>query len=74
MAVEVDPLRAVVWTKPDDWEVDVQNPLRGVQRDDRKEFVALFADGHLEVIPVNVDFRKLRGLLTRGGGELFDWP
>ncbi len=74
MAVEVEPLRAVVWTKPDDWEVDVQNPLSGVERDDLKEFVALFADGHLEVIPVNVDFRKLRGLLTRGGGELFDWP
>jgi hypothetical protein len=74
MAVEVEPLRAVVWTKPDDWEVDVQNPLRGVQRDDRKEFIALFADGHIEVIPVNVDFKKLRGLLTRAGGELFDWP
>jgi uncharacterized protein DUF1559 len=74
LAVEVEPLRAVVWTKPDDWEVDVQNPLRGVERDDRKNFVALFADGHLEVIPVNVDFKKLRGLLTRSGGELFDWP
>jgi hypothetical protein len=74
MAVEVDPLRAVVWTKPEDWEVDVQNPLSGVQRDDRKDFAALFADGHLEIIPVNVEFQKLRGLLTRAGGELFDWP
>jgi hypothetical protein len=48
--------------------------LSGVQRDDRKDFAALFADGHLEIIPVNVEFQKLRGLLTRAGGELFDWP
>lgn len=74
MVVEVEPLRAVVWTKPEDWDVDVQNPLRGVERSDRKAFAALFADGHVELIPVNVDFKKLRGLLTRNGGESFDWP
>jgi hypothetical protein len=72
--VEVSPARAVEWTKPDDWEVNVQEPLEGVARDDRSVFMAAFADGHIEAIPVNVDFKKLRGLLTRDGGELFDWP
>jgi hypothetical protein len=74
MFVEVDPLHAVVWTKPEDWDVDLENPLRGVNRDDRKQFVAAFADAHVEAIPVNVDPGKLRGLLTRDGREVFDWP
>jgi hypothetical protein len=74
LVVEVEPSRAVEWTKPQDWEVDVQKPLEGVTRDDRPVFTAGFADGHVEAIPVNVDFKKLRGLLTRGGHELFDWP
>ena len=27
LLVEVDPSQAVIWTKPDDWEVDMQNVL-----------------------------------------------
>jgi hypothetical protein len=72
--VEVVPSQAVEWTKPDDWQVDVEKPLEGVKRDDRPYFVAAFGDGHIEAIPVDVEIGKLRGLLTRNGGELFDWP
>jgi hypothetical protein len=74
LVVEVEPSRAVEWTKPHDWEVDIQNPLEGVARSDRIVFSAGFADAHVELIPVDVDFKKLRGLLTRSGGEVFDWP
>jgi hypothetical protein len=74
LLVEVEPSRAVEWTKPADWEVDIQEPLQGVQRDDRRSFVVAFADSHVETIRVDVDFMKLRGLLTRGGREVFDWP
>ena len=35
MLVEVVPERAVVWTKPEDWAVDLDHPWRGVRRDDR---------------------------------------
>ena len=74
MIVEVVPSQAVEWSKPEDWEVDIQNPLAGVKRDDRSVFMIAGADGHVEAIPVNVDFKKFRGLLTRNGGEVFDWP
>jgi hypothetical protein len=74
LIVEVEPAKAVEWTRPADWEVNVQEPLAGVQRKDRRSIAVAFADGHIETIPVNVDFKKLRGLLTRNGGEVFDWP
>jgi hypothetical protein len=74
LIVEVEPRRAVVWTKPEDWEVDLQNPLGGIKRTDRSAFTAAFADARVEAIPVEVDSTKLRGLLTRSGGEVIDWP
>lgn len=74
LIAEVEPSRAVEWTKPADWEVDVQNPLVGVKREDRSVFIVAFADGSAQAIPVNVDFKKLRALLTRSGREVFDWP
>src|SRR5262249_39546850 len=46
LIVEVVPERAAVWTKPDDWEVDMANPLAGVAREDRSGFVAGWGDGH----------------------------
>jgi hypothetical protein len=67
--VEVVPERAVEWTKPADWEVDLQNPLVGVQKPDSTTFMAGFVDGHTEMIPMNIDPKKLRGLLTRAGKE-----
>jgi hypothetical protein len=74
MLVEVAPSHAVVWTKPEDWNVNLQDPMRELKRDDRKVFTAAFADVHIELIPLDVEWQKVRGLLTRSGGELFDWP
>ena len=68
--VEVEPSKAVVWTKPEDWEVDLKQPRKGLERTDRSSFTAAFADGHVEIIdPSKLDDAKLRGLLTRAGGE-----
>jgi hypothetical protein len=74
MLVEVEPSHAVVWTRPEDWNVNVQEPMRELKRKDRKGFIAAFADGHIEVIRLDVEWQKVRGLLTKSGGELFDWP
>jgi len=68
--VEVEPSKAVVWTKPEDWEVDLKQPRKGLERSDRTSFSAAFADGHCEIIDLSKkDDAKLRGLLTRAGGE-----
>ena len=70
LLVEVEPSKAVVWTKPEDWEVDLKQPRKGLERSDRTSFSAAFADGHCEIIDLSKkDDAKLRGLLTRAGGE-----
>lgn len=70
MTVEVAPERAVVWTKPADWEVDLANVLSGVKRSDRDGFVTGWADGHAAIVPNDVDPETLRGNITYAGGEV----
>ena len=70
--VEVIPARAVVWTKPEDWNVNLDNPLQGVKRMDRSGFVTTFADGHVVYISNDIDAQILRAMLTRAGGEPVD--
>ena len=70
--VEVVPKRAVVWTKPEDWNLNLDDPLEGVRQTDRSGFIAAFCDGHIRYISNDVDAQKLRALLTRAGGELVD--
>ena len=74
MIVEVDPSRAVEWTRPQDWEVDMQHPRVGVERSDRDSFVAAWCDGSVQTIPVDVDDTTLRAHLTRAGREVVDRP
>jgi hypothetical protein len=69
LAVEVVPERAVVWTKPEDWEVELEAPLDGVQRDDRTIFVALYADGSVRTIASDHDAKAFKGWLTRAGQD-----
>jgi hypothetical protein len=69
IALEVVPERAVVWTKPEDWEVDLDAPLDGVKRNDRTIFAALFADGSARTIASNIDAKTFKGWLTRAGKD-----
>jgi hypothetical protein len=72
LLVEVEPRRAVVWTKPEDWQVDLTSPRRGVERDDRDFFVAARCDGSAHVERTNIDEKTLRALITRAGREIVD--
>jgi hypothetical protein len=74
LLVEVEPRRAVVWTKPEDWEVDFEHPRQGVERDDRDFFIAARCDGSVHAVPTNIDEKTLRALLTRAGREVIDRP
>jgi hypothetical protein len=72
LIVEAVPERAVVWTKPEDWEIDLKNPLRGVKQDGGAAggvFAAAFCDGHVQVLSDDIDPKTLAGLLTIAGGE-----
>jgi hypothetical protein len=69
LLVEADDDHAVVWTKPDDWQYDVQRPLAGLGRAHPDGFNVLFADDSMRVLPRTVDPILFHALLTVAGGE-----
>ncbi|MEX2171626.1 MAG: DUF1559 domain-containing protein [Pirellulales bacterium] len=72
MVVEAAPDRAVPWTKPTDWEVDLANPLDGLKQEGRDGFVSAFCDGSARYISFAVSPETLRKLLARADGEVID--
>ena len=69
LLVSVPPESAVIWTKPDDFEIDLDEPLRGLISEDDKGFFALFADGSVRFISREIDPETLRRLLIRNDGK-----
>jgi len=70
MVVETAPDKAVVWTKPDDWEMDANNPLKGLGGLFAGGiFNALFADCHVQTIAMAIDPATFKAMCTRNGGE-----
>jgi type II secretory pathway pseudopilin PulG len=67
MAVEAD--RGVIWTKPDDLDVDLDKPFDGLGHLWPVGFMAVFADDHIAVISDETSAKTLRALFTRAGGE-----
>jgi prepilin-type processing-associated H-X9-DG protein len=69
VVVEVDPNRAVTWTKPDDWEYNAARPLDGLGNAHPGGFSALMADGSVRFVAKTIDAKVWRALLTIAGGE-----
>ncbi len=69
LVVEANDDRAVVWTKPDDWQHDPEKPLAGLGNAHPRGFGALFADGNVKFISADIDPATFRALLTYMGGE-----
>ncbi len=72
MMVEADDDHDVIWTKPDDWQFDPNNPAQGLGHLDDGTFLAAFFDGHSKVISASIDPKILKALFTRAGGEAID--
>ncbi|HEV2971230.1 MAG TPA: DUF1559 domain-containing protein [Pirellulales bacterium] len=73
LAVEVNDDRAVIWTKPDDLEVDLNEPLDGLgEAHAGGIFCAVLADCRTIVISNEEDLETLKALFTRNGGEAID--
>jgi len=70
MVVEVNPEEAVIWTKPDDWQLDPERPLAGLGNAHPGGFVAGFGDGSVRTIPADVDANVFKALCTIAGGEV----
>lgn len=69
MVVEVDPDRAVTWTKPDDWEYNAAKPLAGLGKAHPGGFNALLADGSVRFIAASIDARVFHAMLTIDGND-----
>ena len=69
MLVEVSDERAVIWTKPDDWEFDPDRPMDGLmgQRDDG--FLVLAVDGKVHLVKPDFDQETFKRLVLRNDGE-----
>ena len=74
MVVEAGDANAVVWSKPDDWDVDPEPNLAGVfashtgGAENGSNFG--FADGSVRFIGENIKPATLRALMSRNGGEV----
>jgi hypothetical protein len=68
--LQVNDERATTWTKPDDWELDLQNPLSGLLGPMHPGiFIAGFADGSVRLINESIDPSTFKGMLTIAGDE-----
>ncbi len=69
MVVEVSDERAVIWTKPDDWEFNPERPMDGLmgQRDDG--FLVMTMDGETHLVKPDFDPETFKRLLLRNDGE-----
>lgn len=75
MTVEVSDDRAVIWTKPDDFQYDEQHPLEGLRmrgEEDAKVFLAGMADGSVQYLSAAIEPKTLNALFTQNGGEHVD--
>lgn len=70
MVVQVNPQDAVTWTKPADWEVNLDNAKNGVGSAEPGGFHILLGDGAVIFISQSIDAKLWRDMLTRAGGEV----
>ncbi|MDC0274470.1 hypothetical protein OAK91_07040, partial [Planctomycetaceae bacterium] len=64
---------SVIWTKPDDLPIDMDQPFAGLRWDvvqDAKVFYLLRADGSAQTLPDTISPATWLKLLTRAGGEV----
>ena len=71
LVVEADADHAVVWTKPEDLVVDLENPKRGIT-DGKADFRAVFVDGSARRFKGSIRPEILRAMFARNGGEIYD--
>lgn len=74
MIMQVDADAAVIWSKPEDLEIDMNSPLEHLGSAETGGFHVGLADGAIRFISTNVDPELFKKLLTRAGNEPVDIP
>ena len=65
---------AVTWTKPEDIRLDVASPLGALQDGTRDGFYVMLADGAVIFLSNQIKPELFKGLLTRNGAEVIQFP
>jgi Protein of unknown function (DUF1559) len=75
MLVDAADEAAVIWTKPDDLVVDLNEPKKGLLRESPARLLFGMADGTFVAVPRTVSNATLRSAFTVAGGEVLgsDW-
>ena len=74
MVVEASDDRAVIWTKPDDYEVNYDKPLDGLVGLRTGGFLAAFGDGSVRLLKSTLKPETVKALFTRNGGKVINDP
>jgi hypothetical protein len=74
LIVDVDEAHAVVWTKPDDLNVDGVDAKQAVFGTRKDGVFCAFADGHVQRVDPKITADLVHALLTRNGGEVIPQP
>ena len=72
--VEADDDHAVVWTKPDDIEIDLGDPARGLRRATIGGFLVGMADGSVRFLAADLGAEVLKPAFTAHGREVVRLP
>jgi hypothetical protein len=70
--LEASDEQAVIWTKPDDWELDVKNPTKGLFNEGQDHLLVGFCDGVVRRIPARIPPQDLAHLVTYKDGIRVD--
>lgn len=73
MVAEVDDEHAEIWTKPGGYEIDPNQPARGLGGHFAEVFLTGFGDGSARAVPLSMAKEMHYGLFTRDGGEAVQW-
>ncbi len=65
---------AVKWTKPEDIRLDVASPFGALQDGTRDGFYVMLADGAVIFLSNQIKPELFKGLLTRNGAEVIQFP
>jgi hypothetical protein len=73
--LEVDADHAIVWTKPEDLEIDWKEPLKGLKlwkAGKGSVFLTVFCDGEVKAIDDKINHVDMRRLLQKNDGEVIE--
>jgi hypothetical protein len=74
LLVEAEAAKAVPWTKPEDLPIDPKQPHAGLKDARPTGFLAVFADGGVQLIPGDVTAEALAAMFTAAGNEVVEMP